>query len=123
MAGSHSNRRRGRSRMENLSAADTGAGSEPRPAEPAGTHEPSSHPPVHYRPTPGFGDMTLRETRVVPVSWPGFLEGGADASPDEVRARRTLEQVGSILRRMQLDRLEIDGLRTETRSILQRIAA
>ena len=114
---------RGRGRNETLPAMQAGSGGEPQPAEPPPPAEPSPYPPVHFRPTPGFGSMTVRETRALPASWPRFLEPGADACPDEVRAHRTLEQVGSILRRLELDQLEIDRLRSETRTMLRGLAA
>lgn len=40
-----------------------------------------------------------------------------------MEARRDLEQVGQILRRLELDRAEIAQLREETRVILARLAA
>ncbi len=42
---------------------------------------------------------------------------------DEIVARQNLEQVGRILRRLELDRAEILELRTETRTILAELAA
>lgn len=110
----------GRSRNDQPSA---GAGEPrmPRPEPVAG--EPSPRAPVYFRPQRDFGGMTLRETCVVPNQWPSFRQPAADASPEEVSAHRALEQVGSILRRLELDQLEIDRLRVETRGKLAELAA
>lgn len=64
-----------------------------------------------FRGLPGMGGP-LR------VTWP--------LNEDEhalMEARRNLEQVGQILRRLELDRTEIAELREETRTILARLAA
>src|SRR5688500_15593818 len=123
MASNNSNQGRGvrRRRKDEVPAAEAEAVDKPRP-EPA-PGEPSPRAPVYFNPQPGFGVMMLRETCVVPNQWPAFRQPAADASPEEVRAHRTLEQVGSILRRLELEQLEIDRLRYETRSKLQELAA
>lgn len=123
MASNSGNPGRGvrRRREEKGPVQGAGQADEPRP-EPA-PEQPSQRAPVYFRPQRDFGVMTLRETWVVPNQWPSFRQPAADATPDEVTAHRALEQVGSILRRLELDQLEIDRLRHETRSKLEELAA
>jgi hypothetical protein len=98
----------------------------PPVSEPTPAPEPSPFKPVRFadRINPRFGYMELRERSVAgALSWPGFMEAAPDAEDLETQARRNLEAVGSILRRMERDQHEIDGLRTETRRILAGLAA
>lgn len=95
----------------------------PVQAELAPANEPSPHPPFHYRPSSGYGDRVVRETCSVAAAWPALREPVVEICEEELLARSTLEQVGNILRRMEMDRREIDHLRFETRSILEGLAA
>jgi hypothetical protein len=84
-------------------------GREEQEIDPAGGRK-----PVYFRPDPHFGQYTLRES----AAWPR----GMDVECQAV-ARDHLEQVGRILKRLDLDQLEILQLRSETRAILAGLAA
>lgn len=91
-----------------------------RPAQPGEPDEssPSGRAPVYFRPRPHSGQFTLRERAAHSVAWP--------LDTDEYlafEATRNLEQVGHILRRLELDQADIVQLRTETRAILAGLAA
>ena len=91
------------------------------PAAPSPDAHPGNGPgPVRYQPDPRFGQFTLRERYAADLPWP--LAGVHDG-PDEAAVSRNLEQVGVILRRLDLDKRDIVRLRTETRAILDGLAA
>jgi hypothetical protein len=79
----------------------------------------SGRKPVYLNTNPHFAQHTLRERGAPTLAWPlGRLEAEYEAV-----ASRHLEQVGRILRRLDLDQAEILRLRSETRAILAELAA
>lgn len=92
-----------------------------RPAHAAPNGERPIDPPEpqSFRPTPHEEYHGLRERSVHAGNWPF----GGSVDYDQIAARHHLEQVGVILRRLELDQAEIDRLRTETRTLLAGLAA
>lgn len=89
------------------------------PATPDGELPPDAPEPVYFRPNPHAGDHILRERAL----FADDLPFGGSVDYDQIAARYHLEQVGVILRRLELDQAEIDRLRTETRTMLAGLAA
>lgn len=89
-----------------------------RPA-PDGELPPHAPEPVFFRPEPLSGTHLLRERAL----FADDLPFGGSVDYDQIAARSHLEQVGAILRRMELDQDEINRLRTETRAMLAGLAA
>ena len=94
-----------------------------REQAPEGVPDPGcGRTPVRFRPDPSFGMPQLREPGCsAALDWPGFLP--ADDAGYALEAERALEQVGSILRRLQAARPEIARLRSETRLRLDGLRA
>ncbi len=88
-------------------------------AAPDGELPPDAPEPVYFRPNPNAGNHILRERAL----FADDLPFGGSVDYDQIAARYHLEQVGVILRRLELDQAEIDRLRTETRTALAGLAA
>lgn len=79
------------------------------------------HPrPGAFRPGLG-GAHEVREQFIPDLAWP--MSVGVEPGFELAAARHNLEQVGYILQRMELDRLDIIQLRDETRALLAELAA
>ena len=89
-----------------------------RPA-PDGELPPHASEPGCFGANPPSGTHLLRERAL----FADDLPFGGSVDYDQIAARSHLEQVGAILRRMELDQHEINRLRTETRAMLAGLAA
>jgi hypothetical protein len=95
---------------------------EPQEREYPGPHPGNGTGPVYFKPRRRPRSPGLREHGAyAPVrDWPLVL---TEPDPAEAMVQHHLEQVGAILRRLDLDMAEITRMRAETRARLARLAA
>jgi hypothetical protein len=87
-----------------------------QPGKPRREHPGNGPGPVYFRAGHRRGAHQLREQFIADPAWP--MSVGVEPGYELEGARHNLEQVGYILERMELDRLDIIQLRDETRAML-----